>query len=177
MKPVLERLDRGLHRVYEAAGYLAALFLVLLAVFILASIVSRLAGVYVPGLSEYASYSMAASSFLALAHTFRAGGHIRVNVLLSRLHGASRRAAEIWCLAVAAILTLYLAFYSVSMTLTSYRFQERSEGADAIFLWIPQLGMAIGATVLAVALTHSLVRVALGADGREMAADNVGGHP
>ncbi len=149
-----------LERLYVISGYLAAGFMVLLAICIMTSIGSAWAGVYVPGITAYAGYCMAASSFLALAYTFRDEGHIRVGIVLSRLHGRSRKLLELWCLAVASVLTAYLAFYSIKMTWVSYRFEEKSEGADATLLWIPQSGMAIGATILAIAVAHTLVRTA-----------------
>ena len=59
-------------------------------------IASRLLGFYVRGTDDYAGYSMAASAFLALGYTFKHGEHIRVSLLLERLHGGRRRAAGIW---------------------------------------------------------------------------------
>lgn len=161
---MLRSLDRGLERLYTLAGYLAAIFLISLACFVLASIISRLASTYVPGLSEYSGYSMAAASFFALAYTFRSNGHIRVNILLIRLHGAVRRAMELWCLLVASFFTSYLAYFSIKMTMVSWQFEEKSEGSDAMLLWFPQLGMAIGATILAIAVLHSLIKLVAGAD-------------
>ena len=33
----------------------------------------------------------------------------------------------------------YLAFYFIKMLIISYKFQERSKGADEILIWIPQI--------------------------------------
>ena len=87
-------MRRFLDRLYLGCGALAAVFLVAIAVLILLSVISRLLGIYVPGLSDYAGYAMASSSFLALAYTFGRGGHIRVNVVLQAVRGGSRRAAR-----------------------------------------------------------------------------------
>ena len=38
-------------------------------------------------------------------------------------------------------------FYFIKMLIISYKFQERSEGADEILIWIPQISVAIGSTV------------------------------
>lgn len=152
-------LDRTLVRVYTACGYAAALFMVVLAVLILTSIISRLVGVYVAGVNTFSGYAMAAASYLALAYTFREKGHIRVGLLLTKLRGRRRWLAELWCLALASLFSGYLAFYLVKMTYVSWRFEERSEGADATLLWIPQSAMAFGAVILAVAVIHALVRV------------------
>jgi TRAP-type C4-dicarboxylate transport system permease small subunit len=153
----------ALDRLYLAAGALAGLFLAAIAVLVLLSIVTRLIGLYVPGLTAYAGYAMASASFLALAYTFGQGGHIRVSLFLDKFPGRRRRAAELWCLAVGTFLAGYLAWYSVKMVRVSHMLGDVSEGADATPLWIPQTGMALGTVLLAVALADRLVSVALGA--------------
>ncbi len=156
---LVRRLERALEALYTLAGWVAAAFLIALAALVLASIVSRLLGVYLPGVIEYSGYSMASSSFFALAYAFRNGSHIRVNLLLSHLHGRAHQVAEIWCHGAAAAAGGFLAYYACKLAWVSYQFGERSEGADAILLWIPQTGMAAGAVIFALCLAHSLVRV------------------
>ena len=148
---------------YMACGALGALFLVAIAVIVLTSIVTRLLGFSIPGLAAYAGYCMAASSFLALAYTFERGGHIRVSILLQHLDGSKHRLAELWCLAVGSALAAYLAYFSLRMVRVSIRIGDVSQAPDATPLWIPQLGMAFGATVLAIALLDRLIAVARGA--------------
>jgi TRAP-type C4-dicarboxylate transport system permease small subunit len=155
------RLGRALDRLYTIAGYLAAAFLVALGCLVLASIVTRLMSIYVPGLSEFSGYSMAAASFLAMAHTLRRGEQIRVGMLISHLNGLARRIAILWCLAVASAISIWFAWYLIRLTWTSWRFEERSEGADAILLWIPQTAVSVGATILAIAFVHSLAEALL----------------
>lgn len=148
---------------YLACGGLAAFFLVMIGVLIAASIVTRLLGINVRGLANYAGYSMAASSFLALAYTFGHGGHIRVMLILQRLRGRVRRVAEIWCLGVATYLAGYLAWYCVRLVQVSLQINDISQGTDATPLWIPQLALAIGASVFALAVAEQFVRVLFGA--------------
>jgi TRAP-type C4-dicarboxylate transport system permease small subunit len=148
---------------YLVCGALGALFLAAIAAIVLTSIVSRLLGISIPGLSAYAGYCMAASSFLALAYTFERGGHIRVSIVLQHLDGARRRLAEFWCLGVGSFLAAYLAYFSFKMVRVSIRIGDISQAPDATPLWIPQLGMAFGAAVLAIALIDRLIAVARGA--------------
>jgi hypothetical protein len=49
----------------------------------------------VPGADSYAGYRMAASGFLALAHTFKGGEHIRVTLVLERGSGIFRKSSPI----------------------------------------------------------------------------------
>lgn len=143
---------------------LAALFLVAIALLVLASIIGRLTGTQLPGLADYAGYSMAASSFLALAYTFGHGGHIRVTLIIGRFHGNARRVAEVWCLGMGFVLAAYFAYYSVKMVRVSIMINDISQGPDATPLWIPQLAMAIGTSVLALGLLDRLIAVLRGAE-------------
>ena len=83
---MLKSLDKNLNKLYKFSGYVAAFFLILVAVFILIGISSRIFGFYIRGLAEYSGYCMAAASFFALAYTFVEGGHIRITLFLSLIH-------------------------------------------------------------------------------------------
>lgn len=150
-------LRRALDALYDGAAWLAALCLVGLLVMVLLSIVSRQLHFHVPGTDAYAGYLMAASGFLALAHTLKRGEHIRVTVLLGLLRGSARRAIELWALGAASALALLSAFYSARLAWQSHAFNDISTGIDATPLWLPQLGMAVGTAILAVAFIDELV--------------------
>ena len=151
MRAVLDRL-------YNAAGYLAALFMVGTLAMVLLGIVSRLAGFNVPGTDSYAGYCMAGAGFLALAHTMQRGEHIRVTLIIEHLTGRAQRGMEIWALAVATLLAAAFAWYSVRLAYQSWDFHDVSTGNDATPLWIPQLTMAVGTVVLLIALVDDFVR-------------------
>jgi TRAP-type C4-dicarboxylate transport system permease small subunit len=129
---------------------------------VLLSIVSRQLHFNVPGVDSYAGYLMAATGFLALAHTLKQGEHIRVTLLLNALKGAARRRLELWALFAASALALLAAFYACKLVWQSYVFHDISTGNDAMPLWIPQLSMAVGSTVLAIAFIDELVLEILG---------------
>ena len=146
-----------LDRLYNAAGVLAALFLVGTLGMVLTGIAGRLLHFHVPGTDSYAGYCMAAAGFLALAHTMKRGEHIRVTLLLELLGAKAQRALELWALAVATLLAALFAFYSARLAWQSWQFNDISTGNDATPLWIPQLAMAAGTLVLLVALVDDLV--------------------
>ena len=100
---------------------------------------------------------MAATSFYALAFTFVEGGHIRITLFLEKASSSYKRFLEIWCLIVATIFSGYLSFYLWKMLLISYDFQERSEGADEILIWIPQTSVAIGSLIFFIAVLHKFI--------------------
>lgn len=142
---------------YNSAAALAALFMVGLLAMVLLSIASRQLHFHVPGTDAYAGYLMAASGFLALAHTLKRGEHIRVTLLINALKGKSKKAMEIWSLAVATLLALLFAVYSCKLAWQSRVFHDISTGSDATPLWIPQIAMALGAVILLIAFIDELV--------------------
>ena len=154
---MLKSLNKNLNKLYKFSGYVAAFFLILVAVFILIGISSRIFGFYIRGLAEYSGYCMASASFFALAYTFVEGGHIRITLFLEKLSGIKKKLIEIWCLGVASFFSGYLSFYFIKMLVISYKFQERSEGADEILIWIPQMSVAIGSTIFFISVFHQLI--------------------
>lgn len=154
MRSVLNTLDT----LYKGAGVLAGAALVFLCLLVLYSILARLFGFFAGGATDIAGYVMATSSFLALAYTFRGNGHIRVQLLIQSLTGSRRRRVEVLCLTIMSGATAFVAFYMTRLAFESYEFNERSEGADAILLWIPQTPVAFGAILLAVAVFHTFMQ-------------------
>lgn len=159
-------IRRALDRLFDLAGALAAIFMVAILLIIVAQIGARLLAINFPGGTDYAGYCMAAASFLALAHTFRRGGHIRVELVLQHLGAAARRRVELAVLALGSALCWYFAWYAISGVRVSWMLGDVSQGQDATPLWIPQLAMAAGVALLALAMTDHLVRVLRGADPR-----------
>jgi TRAP-type C4-dicarboxylate transport system permease small subunit len=150
-----------LDRLYDAGAALAALFLVLLLVIIVGQMTARWTGRQFPGSTDYAGYCMAAASFLALAHALNRGAHIRVALVLSKL-GRWRRIGELWCFGIGAALGCYFAFYAIKAVRVSYQLNDVSQGQDATPLWVPQLAMAVGTTLLAIALVDKFLQIAGG---------------
>ena len=162
---------RVLNALYAAGAILAAVFMVLIAVLTLIQILGRTLGVLILDAGDFAGYAMAASIFLALAHTFRTGGHIRVNLVLAHSSPRIRRALEIWCLAFVAVIGGLFAAFSVKMTVDSFSFGDVSTGMVPVPLWIPQLSMALGAALLEAAVIEEFVRVLRGEEPRYESAE------
>jgi TRAP-type C4-dicarboxylate transport system permease small subunit len=146
-----------LDRLYDAAAYMAAFFLVGTLAMVLVGIVGRLLNWYVAGTDAYAGYCMAASGFLALAHTLKRGEHIRVSLLLEHTGVRARHWLELWALAIASLLAGAFAWYSIRLSVQSWQFSDISTGNDATPLWIPQIAMAVGTLVLFIAFVDELV--------------------
>ena len=151
-------ISNGLERVYTWSGYGAGALLVFLCGLILYSVQARLLGLYLGGVNDSAGYVMATSTFMALSYTFRSNGHIRVGLIIQRFTGSTRRGLEILCLSIMAGVIWYFAWYMGRLVYFTYIFGERSEGAEATPLWIPQTPGAMVSALFAIAVTHSLIQ-------------------
>ena len=158
---MFNKINNYLNNLYKLSGNIAAAFLLLVAIFILIGIASRLFGFYIRGLAEYSGYCMASSSFLALAYTFGEKGHIRITLFLEKANKSIKRLLELWCLFVATFFSGFLSFYFIKMLIISIDFKERSEGADEIYIWIPQTTVAIGSTIFFVCVLHNFILLIL----------------
>lgn len=150
-------MRRLLNWLYGSAASAAALCMVALLCMVMLSIVSRLLGFNARGVDSYAGYLMAGAGFLALAHTLKMGEHIRVTLILQALSRRWQRKLEIWSLALASVLSVLLAYYSCRLAWQSLQFNDISTGSDATPLWLPQLSMALGTVVFAIAFVDDLV--------------------
>lgn len=155
-------------RLFEATGWLAGLFMIGTLLAVLSSIFGRMVpALDLHGADAYAGYCMAASAFLALATTLRRGEHIRVTLIINRLSDAGYRRMDIFCHVVALVVSSALAWYSIQLVQQSLTYNDISTGLDATPLWIPQIGMAVGTTVLALAFVAELVDLLAGRKVRE----------
>ncbi|MEO9652148.1 MAG: TRAP transporter small permease [Roseobacter sp.] len=165
-------IRKTLDFLYLAAGVLAAFCLVSILLLIVAQMVARWTGEIFPGAPNYAGYAMAAASFLAFANALNNGAHIRVSILLNAVASGPKRLLEIWCFGIAAAVAWYFTYYAYWFVFWSWKFNEVSQGQDAVALWIPQSVMVIGGALLAIALTDNLFYVIFKGDHR-IAQDTV----
>lgn len=146
-----------LDKLYASAGLLAGACIVLITIMVLAQIVGRWFGVIIPSTEDFSGYLLTAASFLALAYTFRHGGHIRVTLLIHVLPSGWQRMFTYFALLVFTIVVGYGAYHLSYLVYESWSFHELSQGYIAIPIWIPQVPMALGAVLFFVALIDDLM--------------------
>ncbi|WP_382323918.1 TRAP transporter small permease [Hydrogenophaga sp. UC242_50] len=146
-----------LDALYTGSAWLAALFMIGVLIMVLLSMLGRMFNFYIPGTDAYAGYAMAGAGFLALAHTLKSGEHIRVTLIIGKLTGGMRRGLELWSLSVAVLLSGLLAVYAWRLAWQSHVFHDISTASDATPLWIPQILMGLGTTVLLIAFIDEWV--------------------
>ena len=82
-----------LQKLYDVCGAIAGGLILCICLLISAQIGLNAFGRFAPGLlpstipsyADFSGFMLAGATFLALAHTLRAGGHIRVNLVTSRM--------------------------------------------------------------------------------------------
>lgn len=147
---------------YLAAGWLAGGFLIGIFLLMMGLSAGRQFGVNIPSGDDFTAWSMAAMSFLGLAHTFRSGEMIRVGLLVDRLTGRARHVAEIIALLIGVGFIAYFAWYAIQFTYYSWLTNDVATGIVALPMWIPQLGYSGGLTILGIAFVDELVHVLAG---------------
>lgn len=155
-------MSRLIDRLFLLCGGLAAVFLALICVLVLAQIVGRLIGWAVPSLDEFAGYCLSASTFLALGYALRRDAHIRVTLLLDRLAPGPRRAMETLCTLAGLGLAGFMTYFVGEMVYWSITFGDLTQGIVPIPLWIPQMGMLTGTAVLTLAFLVDAVLLLTG---------------
>lgn len=155
-------MRRLLDYIFKFSAGLAAFFLVVIALLILAQSLGRMVGIAVHDANEMAGFCLAAGTFLALGPALRAGTHIRVMIVLSHLTGAVRRTIETVTLCAATFLGGYFAWWMAVLAEESFSYGDASPGVLAFPLWIPQAAMAFGLVVFTIGMIEALVDLLCG---------------
>jgi TRAP-type C4-dicarboxylate transport system permease small subunit len=156
-------MRRTLDALYGLSAGLAALSLVGIFLVMMAQVVLRELRMQLPGADDVSAYLCVATTFFALAATFRRGELIRVGMLLDKLGAAPRRLMELLVLALAAGMVGYITFWTGQDTLFSFEIEEVAQGTVPIPLWVPKLAMPVGAGLLLVAILDEFATVWRGA--------------
>ncbi|MGL4637887.1 MAG: TRAP transporter small permease [Beijerinckiaceae bacterium] len=151
---------------YLAGGILSGFFLICILVLMMVMSLGRPWGLNIPSGDDFASWCMAAMSFLGLAYTFRSGDMIRVGLMVDRFEGRKKQIIEIVALLVGLGFIGFFAWHTVNFTYFSWMLSDRSTGVVAVPLWIPQLGYCGGLVLLTIAFLDELVHVILGGTPR-----------
>lgn len=155
---VLSRLD----------GWLGVLCLVSLTALMIAEVVVRALSNVIPWVPadipvawEYSSYLMAACFTFGAAMTLRAGGHIRVTLVLGRVSPAVRRVMET---VLAALGTFFCGFLAWAMTYFTWRSFDAGQTSvsSGTLVWIPQAFVTFGIFLLTIQFAARFLQAMFG---------------
>ena len=166
--PLLRPLLDGIDVLSRLDGWLGAGCLVTLTALMLAEVLLRaLSNVFpwvpadIPVAWEYSSYLMAAAFTFGAAMTLRAGGHIRVTLVLARVTPATRRWMETVLAALGVAFTGYLALAMINFTWRSFSSGQVSISSESP-LWVPQALVTFGICLLVLQFVARFFQALLG---------------
>lgn len=157
----LQAMIFGLSR---TAGAIAGLLLVAMVLHILFEIVLRAffsSSTYV--LDEFVGYGVAAVTFLSLGYTLEHGALIRVNLLLGRLEGWTRRLLELLAASLTLALLTYFGWFFWIRVVRHWTRGTVSSSIAEVPMWIPEGLVLLGLALFWLQLLAYLLRMLLGA--------------
>ena len=171
----VDRLIIGLAKLSMAVAALGVLAMCLL---VTGAVVVRYAFdwpvVWVP---EIVGYLMVALVFLALGETMLAGRHIKIDLVVGRLPRRLRDIVELLTLTLSVGVAGFFAWHGLNTMLRSLDYGRRDAfGALNLPLWIPQVALPIGLSILTlvvILLAYRKLRDILHGTG----ADDTGSDP
>ncbi|MDA0674930.1 MAG: TRAP transporter small permease [Proteobacteria bacterium] len=108
---------------------------------------------------EIVGYLMVALVFLALGETMLAGGHIRIDLLVSWLPKRLRDGLELMTLTLSTGIAGLFTWHGLKVMVRSYQLGRRDAfGALGAPLWIPQIALPVGLAVLTLVLAFLVWR-------------------
>ncbi|MCF3593376.1 TRAP transporter small permease [Rhodobacteraceae bacterium LMO-12] len=162
-------MSKALQKLYDICGALAGGLIIciclLISVQIILNAVGRISpGTFpstIPSYADFSGFMLAGATFLALAHTLRAGGHIRVNLVADRFPQQVQFILEGFVLVLAAALVGYAVWFMGGLVGESLHYGDVSPGIIPVALWIPQSIATFGLGLLLVAILHTFVDLLL----------------
>ncbi|WP_419764485.1 MAG: TRAP transporter small permease subunit [Arcobacter sp.] len=140
-------------------AYLSSFLLVSLVILILTEVFIR----YFFDMStmiadEYSGYMYLASIFLGFAYTFNEAGHIRINILTSRMGKKSNKIIDVFAGTITIVILLFILHRTVLFTYDSYVMEMVSESVSATPLYLTQLVMPLGVILFILAVLSFVLK-------------------
>lgn len=148
----LSRADRLFHRFETLLTLLGGIVILLLVLLATVNVLGRwIFSLPISGYVDWIEQAMAFFAFLGIAYTQREGGHIRMDILVSHLHGRKLWLVELLSTLLMLLVTLVLIYGSFLHFLRAYRIGDSSLDIN-LPTWPAKLVVPFALTVLALRL-------------------------
>ena len=148
----LSLADRTYFKLESSLNLLGGIIIILLVLFATVNVLGRwLLDMPISGYIDWVEQSMAFMAFLGIAYTQREGGHIRMDMLVSRLHGRSLWLVELISAIMMLLVTLALIYGSYLHFWRAYSLGDSSLDID-LPTWPAKFVVPFALTVLALRL-------------------------
>ena len=148
----LSLADRTYFKLESSLNLLGGIIIFLLVLFATVNVLGRwIFDLPISGYIDWVEQSMAFMAFLGIAYTQREGGHIRMDMLVSRLHGRRLWIVELISSVLMLLVTLALIYGSYMHFWRSYSIGDSSLDID-LPTWPAKFVVPFALTVLALRL-------------------------
>ena len=153
----MRALTRILDRTYLGMGYLCGTMFLLLALFITYQVIARKIGwVMAPGMDLMSGYTLAMATTWAFSYALRTGSHVRIDVLLPFMSPKVRWLADWGALASIVFFIGVTSWKTWIMVSKSYDIGAVTNTYPLVPIWIPQMVVAIGFSMLTLTAIHMM---------------------
>jgi TRAP-type C4-dicarboxylate transport system permease small subunit len=154
---LLSRADQLLHKLETLLTTVGGIIIFLLVFLATANILGRwLFSAPISGYIDWVEQSMAFFAFLGIAYTQRNGGHIRMDIVVSALHGRALWVTEFISTFLMFLLTLVLIYGSYLHFLRAYQLGDSSVDIN-LPTWPAKLVVPVALSFLALRLLLQLL--------------------
>jgi len=148
----LSRIDRLYYRLEKLLTLLGGIVIMLLVLLATVNVLGRwLFSLPISGYIDWVEQAMAFMAFLGIAYTQRLGGHIRMDILVSHLHGRRLWFTELLSTVLMLLVTLVLIYGSWLHFLRAWQIGDSSLDIN-LPTWPAKLVVPVALTVLALRL-------------------------
>lgn len=148
-KSKLSLADQTFFKLESALNLLGGIIIIALVLFATVNVLGRwLFDMPINGYIDWVEQSMAFMAFLGIAYTKREGGHIRMDMLVSRLHGRRLWIVELFSSVIMLLITLALIYGSYLHFWRAYSLGDSSLDID-LPTWPAKFVVPFALTVLA----------------------------
>jgi TRAP-type C4-dicarboxylate transport system permease small subunit len=155
----MNRLVSVIERISYLGGYLSGWLVPLMMMLVVVDVFMRYV-MHRPLMvsDEFSAYMLVALSFLGLAYTWREGGHVRIEVLVSHFHGKFYDWVRLIGLIMTFIFMIELDRAAYKMIVYALKINLRSSTWLMFPLFWPQLTVFIGFVLLTLLLVIDIFR-------------------
>jgi len=143
----------------DGLSYAAALILGGLVIIVVMGIISRLTGIYLPGVIDISSFLLIAIVFLPLSRVTRIGSHVNVTLISDFFSPPTKWIVTICTNIIATTAVILIAFLCWQMFIETWESGSVSMGSPHIPLWIPQLSVVIGMSLVSIRMVIDLIKI------------------
>ena len=148
----LSRIDRLYYRLEKWLALLGGIVIMLLVLLATVNVLGRwIFSLPISGYIDWVEQAMAFMAFLGIAYTQRQGGHIRMDILVSHLHGRRLWFTELLSTVLMLLVTLVLIYGSWLHFLRAWQIGDSSLDIN-LPTWPAKLVVPVALTVLALRL-------------------------